>query len=185
MAFNNNASDDGFIGNYSSVDEVIAADQAELDKIGGSFEDIGDRMSYILGLREEYKEAKAKHRVAVFKKYGHDHTDLHQLQGWVTDKGSECEKVYDELKAFRWRLPDKSNVVITEILGSHWGQDCPFDCGSKLSANKEWTIRNQKTGKELVINEITAHLAKEHHLLEKGNDYGITAKEFYEHFMPE
>jgi hypothetical protein len=61
---------------------------------------------------------------------------------------------------------------------------CPYDgCSEGISTN-DFVIRNKVTKKELWINPLTAHLAKKHKLLEKGNKYGISAAEFYTHFMP-
>ena len=51
-----------------------------------------------------------------------------------------------------------------------------------LSLGFLW-IKNKKTARELTINSGTAHLARQHHLLEKDNIYGISAEEFYESFM--
>jgi len=64
---------------------------------------------------------------------------------------------------------------------------CPFSFSCKIgnygSWNEDIKIKSQKNGRELTINSGTAHLAKEHHLLEKDNEYGISAKEFYNSFM--
>lgn len=48
IKFNNDASDVGFIGKYNSVEELIAADTRELERIGGSFEEIADRIKEFL-----------------------------------------------------------------------------------------------------------------------------------------
>ena len=77
----------------------------------------------------------------------------------------------------------KINSLVIRTKGIKGFQHCPFaDCGQMLSSC-DYVIRNRETGRELWINQTTSHLAKKHHLLEKGNDYGITAAEFYEHFM--
>ena len=52
MTFDNNSSMVGFIGDYASVDEVIAADTKELQEIGGSFDAIAHRLEEILGFIE-------------------------------------------------------------------------------------------------------------------------------------
>jgi len=62
-------------------------------------------------------------------------------------------------------------------------QGCPFGCNC-TSSDDVYTISN-RTGKKLTLNPMTAHLAEEHHLLEKDNEYGIGAIEFYKGFMPE
>lgn len=51
--FGNSASYVGFIGNYSSIEEVIAADEKELQEMGGSFEAIADRLRSILSYAEK------------------------------------------------------------------------------------------------------------------------------------
>ena len=56
-------------------------------------------------------------------------------------------------------------------------------CNESSTASKDYTIRNKRTGRELTINRLTAHLARDHHVLEKDNCYGISAREFYENFM--
>ena len=81
--------------------------------------------------------------------------------------------------------PEKGSVSIVRILGTRGMQYCPFkDCNvSGSGSNALYYIKNNKTGRELTINEVTSHLARCHHLLEKGNQYGISAKEFYEYFI--
>ncbi|MBT3304519.1 hypothetical protein HN592_02820 [Candidatus Woesearchaeota archaeon] len=65
-------------------------------------------------------------------------------------------------------------------------QFCPFsDCRKSATESREYQFMARASGKSLTINRITSHLARHHSLLEKGNQYGIGAREFYEHFMPE
>ncbi len=61
-------------------------------------------------------------------------------------------------------------------------QECPFMTCTFLGT-ADVLVRNKATGRELIVNDITIHLARQHNLLEKGNKYGISAKEFYVHFM--
>lgn len=61
-------------------------------------------------------------------------------------------------------------------------QECPYSECPSLGALDVGVV-NTRTAKLLIINDITIHLAEEHQLLEKGNIYGISAKEFYKHFM--
>lgn len=136
--FNNAVSMVGFIGNYQSVDEVIASDSVELQELGGSFEEIADRMKDIVDF------AKSIHNFPV---------------------------QYDD------------NIIIERYGLTRGFQVCPFGCKS-ITWNDDAFLKNQATNQKLVINRGTEHLARNHHLLEKGNQYGITTAEFYEHFMP-
>src|SRR3989344_2304987 len=136
MNFNNSASQVGFIGKYNSVEEVIGSDEAELNEIGGSFEEIDDRIGKIVDHAEDY------------------------------GKGPMDEKV---------------NILSYGL--TKGPQFCPFEgCDSK-AWNDVIIIENPTTKRKLTVNKGIEHLVREHHFLEKGNEYGITAKEFYEHFM--
>ena len=82
---------------------------------------------------------------------------------------------------------DKKVQVLTYI-DTKGMQECPFDRGKCIIRGYGgWTeivkIKSKVTGRKLTINSGTAHLARAHHLLEKDNEYGISAKEFYESFM--
>jgi len=144
MLFDNKSSTLGFIGNYTSVDEVVELDKMELQEISGSFEAIAGRMREIVEFamkNSRYLPKKIDNKIEVFN--------------YVTTRGE---------------------------------QQCPFEgCdfeGRKIPAwNENVLIIDLLTGKELVINSGTEHLARVHNLLEKGNKYGVSAKEFYEHFM--
>ena len=76
------------------------------------------------------------------------------------------------------------DIVITGEMGSRGQQWCPFTGCEDGIAVSDYFIENRRTGRKLTINELTSHLARDHKLLEKGNQYGITAAEFYEHFIP-
>ena len=138
--FNNNNSMVGFIGDYSSPEEVIAQDTKELNEIGGSFEAIADRIKEILN----YTERK--------------------------DMGGNLNIKMDD------------KVEINLYLSTKGFQDCPYGC-DRPYWSRVIKIRNPKTDRKLTINRGIEHLVRKHHLLEKGNEYGISAKEFYEHFM--
>ncbi|VVB78302.1 Uncharacterised protein [uncultured archaeon] len=86
------------------------------------------------------------------------------------------------------RKGDYDNKVTVLSYNTYRGmQECPFDSKCLVGQYRGWNedvkIKSKKTGKQLVINSGTAHLAKVHHLLEKDNEYGISAREFYESFM--
>ena len=186
--FKNECAQTGFIGNYKSVDEVIAADQAELNEIGGSFEAIGRRMEYLIGkIENELSRKKEKERENIFKKFDYNHTELLFVKGKLDDLTTERGKIYQELEKIFGKprlIPGEKliNLVKTEL--NRGSIDCPFaECNNSQGSTCVYTIQNIKTGKEVAINIMTTHLAKEHHLLEKGNEYGITAKEFYKYFM--
>ena len=136
MEFDNSVSRVGFIGNYRSVDDVINFDSSELAKIGGSFEEIGDRIGDIV----DYVEANGK---------GH--------------------------------MDDKVEILFYGL--TKGPQFCPFSKCTTRAWNDVVTIQNPITKRKLTINRGIEHLVREHYLLEKRNDYGITAGEFYEHFM--
>ena len=140
IKFNNNASQVGFIGDYNSVEELIAADIKELARIGGSFEEIADRIKGFL----DYAENEA---------YG------------------------------RQNKNSIDPIVINAYLLTRGMQICPFE-GCKAHWNDIVFIQNSESGKKLTINKGIEHLARDHHLLEKGNEYEIIPVEFYKHFMP-
>ena len=75
-------------------------------------------------------------------------------------------------------------VALIDLRETRGHQFCPFDaCGDRVSSSKDYVIQNVDTGRELWVNKMTSHLARRHSLLEKENKYGISASEFYEHFM--
>jgi hypothetical protein len=79
-------------------------------------------------------------------------------------------------------LPGEDHIKIESILRTRGMQGCPF--GDQGGSNAEYMIRNVETGKKLTINHLTSHLARKHRLLEKDNQYGVSAMQFYENFMP-
>lgn len=190
MTFNNKDSHCGFIGESNSVEDVIASDTKELKSINGSFEEIADRMDYIIRLaNNERKVNLGKMQTKIFKRYGYDTTDILKVPGSITDPQTEAGKVYGDIcrlySETPWFLPGENNVGIVNVISTRGMQFCPFDnCNTPdAGSNAEYKIKNVKTGQEITINEVTSHLARIHHLLEKGNEYGISALEFYKHFM--
>ena len=184
MSFNNDASRVGFIGDYSSIDEVIAADRKELEEIGGSFEAIADRMDELIEFAERmnfpYDEWSKVIDPVIDKfnvKYG---GNWHRKNIQATEEyGKEWSRLRAEFP--QTRFDEKVSVV--NIIGTRGFQLCPFE-GCDTAWSEDVAIYNRETCRELKICLGTSHLAREHHLIEKGNEYGISAKEFYEHFMP-
>lgn len=122
--------------------DVLAQDEKELFSLGGTFENIADRMMDII------EAAKAA-------------------------------------KAFPYEFDEKVSILTYFLTRGE--QPCPFDesclIGDYAGWNDDIRIESKITGKELMINSGTAHLVREHHLLEKDNIYGISAEEFYKGFM--
>jgi len=178
-SFNNFASQEMFIGKRR-LDDVIRGDTEELGEIEGSFEEIADRMNYIIETANtQWSEHLENRRKEIFTKYGYPNTtELFDVPN------SKRNIVLDEIrKAYRspWVLPGEEDVAIVQELRTRGIQGCPF--GDNGTSNAELRIKNLKTGKEVTINHLTAHMAREHYLLEKDNQYGISAREFYDHFM--
>jgi len=88
-------------------------------------------------------------------------------------------------RSFPYNLDSKVRVI--SYVTTRGMQECPFNrncrIGDYLGWNEDVKIESKKTGKKLTVNSGTAHLAREHHLLEKDNEYSISAREFYESFM--
>ena len=77
MSFNNNDSMELFIPADASLEEVMATDTKELQEIGGSFEEIADRMDYIIRLANNERDAYLdRMRLEVFRKHGYNTTGL-------------------------------------------------------------------------------------------------------------
>lgn len=179
--FDNATSMVGFIVGYDSVDEVIAADTKELDVISGSFEEIGARMDYLIGqIDDVLTPRRQKLKEDVYKEFGYEPKDYWNIPHEVRDViGQHLHSIYDKSEL----IPGEKNIELINLLGTHGFQHCPYtECGIGLSS-RDYVIRNTETGRELWINQTTSHLARDHHLLEKGNNYGISAGEFYKHFM--
>ena len=141
VEFNNNASHCTFIGERK-LGEVIAGDSSELAEVGGSFDEIADRMDKITSFAA---------------------------------------------KSRSFPVDFDGNVVVLSYVATRGMQECPFsrECriGGYFGWNEDARIQSKITGRELTVNSGTAHLAREHQLLEKDNEYGISAREFYDSFM--
>jgi hypothetical protein len=181
-SFDNAASMVGFIVGYNSLDEVIASDSDELEVIDGSFEAIGDRMSYLISQIEDVLTPKrSEQRAEIYGKHGQDSEDYWKIPRDTRELiDQEVHTLYNEAVL----IPGESNIELVNLMRTKGMQFCPFEGCRDGASSTDYVIRNTETGRKLWINPMTAHLAKDHHLLEKGNDYGITAEEFYEHFMP-
>ncbi len=187
--FRNDASMVGFIGNRT-LEDVISCDSAELAAVGGSFEAIGKRMRYFIdGINVEVDSWK-RYRYNQLVQEEVDAFDIfaYPLSGsyYFGEKGKEI-----------WRtprlIPGEQDIECVEHMSMNGLQRCPFtDCseggygssGSGVDSDL-YIIRNRKTNMSLSINNVTAHLAFAHQVLEKDNEYGISAGEFYTHFMPQ
>lgn len=184
--FNNNSSECSFIGNRR-LEEVIASDERELNEIGGGFEAIGDRMlKLVKKIENEYSTERDKKRTEIFKKYGYNTNNFYDVPGNDEDISTPRGKICQETKKLfntQELVPGETEIEVAATLHTRGFQLCPFEGCRGASSSSDYVIRNRRTGKRLTINQITAHLAKVHHLLEKDNDYGISAKEFYESFM--
>jgi len=189
LKFNNNASQVMFIGNRDLAD-VIAQDERELAEIGGSFEAIADRMEELVNyargkgwiLRHEELHEWIAPLVERFKReYG-------GWDGFDPKKNPKAWKKYMQEWAERMSQHPKtkydSKVSVLQIVGTRGFQECPFEGCKQACWNEEVEIYNSRTRRGITINRGTVHLARTHHLLEKGNEYGITAREFYKSFMP-
>ena len=183
--FNNDSSVCRFMGDRD-LDEVIASDERELAGIGGSFEAIADRMDYLIAKSEGIFRNRDKKRADIFRRYGYDTTEIFDVPGRDEDISTPRGKISNEIHLLYNRpelIPGEKNLALVDIISTRMGfQLCPFNCG-KGSSSRDYIIRNRKVNRELWINQLTSHLARAHHLLEKGNEYGISAREFYESFM--
>ena len=120
-----------------------------------------------------------------------DTKELEEIGGSFEAIGNRMDEIVAFAESNMSLLPhDHDAIVKINAYSSTRGtQRCPFkDCdyeGREINNwNEDVQIENSKTGKNLTINSGTAHLARAHKLLEKDNKYGISAKEFYEQFMP-
>lgn len=186
MTFNNNASMVLFIPKGISVYDVIAQDTRELEEIGGSFEAIADRMDHLIGrIETDYMADRSRIRSDVFRQHGYTGIDILDVPGEYDDVSTPLGRIFrdfDKRTRKPWLIPN-TEIEVVHTIHTRGFQVCPFDeCGRPLSSS-DYIIRNAGTLRELWINQTTSHLAREHHLLEKGNNYGISAREFYQHFI--
>ena len=183
--FRNDSSHCMFVGDRN-LDEVIAQDTRELAEIGGSFDAIADRMQEL----DDW---------AVGKGYILPHEEQSAWVSEVYDKfesvhGKDWHKNPEAWKQYglEWGMRMAQNpktwydrkVAVVQVMFTRGFQQCPFEgCNQVWSEDVELVSR--KSERQLKINRGTAHLARAHHLLEKDNEYGISARDFYDGFMPE
>jgi hypothetical protein len=182
MQFSNDSSQCLFIGNRN-LKQVIEQDQRELAEIGGSFSAIAGRMQELRDYADKKGYFLSHDELSgvidpilrdFISKYGQEfHTDPN---AWKEYKHAWAKAVANSSRTW---YDDK--VAILQILHTRGFQPCPFGCHFVWSEDVE--IASRKSERNLTINRGTVHLAREHNLLEKDNEYGISAREFYEHFM--
>ncbi len=197
MNFRNDISHCRFIGNRD-LTEVIAQDTHELAELGGSFETIADRMNEFLNYVQPRKmqlkwgviDACAQPVWDEFtRKYGNDLSNFSakKLKTWKEAHREALRKatlVIAQQPITYYPEEDGSAKKISVInVGDYIiPQECPFE-GCRSEWRNELYVINRDSDRILAVNTGTEHLVRAHHLLEKDNEYGISAKEFYEHFM--
>jgi len=118
-----------------------------------------------------------------------DRRELQQIGGSfeaIADRMCELIEKADEAGRLPGTVIEPGMILayMEMTRGMRGSQGCPFrECRVPIGASRVYGIQNHRTGRTLGINTITEHLAKDHHLLQKGNRYGISAAEFYRHFM--
>ncbi len=182
--FQNNSSQCLFIGNRN-LEDVIFQDSKELDEIGGSFEAIAGRMQEIADfakkkqfmLTHEEQSAWLAGLYEDFKaRYGND---FHKNEkAWIEYGRRWANRMAQHPATF---YDDK--IAIVNILFTRGFQLCPFEGCNSNAWSEDVQLVSRKNGRQLTINSGTAHLARVHHLLEKDNEYGVSAREFYKEFM--
>ncbi len=110
--------------------------------------------------------------------------DVNGSFGAIADRLDFILETGKSARSFPFNVDDKVTITFYGI--TKGCQECPYEvCQNEKYSN--WSevvcIKSKKTEKILTINSGTSHLARSHHLLEKDNAYGISAKEFYESFM--
>ncbi len=171
MTFNNTASTVRFIGNRN-LEEVIRKDAQELQKIGGSFDAIAQRMKYFQAVHfTSAGEKEYEAGLPIPEELFYSANGAGQSIYFSFPPKYKTEPGIIEGKYRVW------NYAITNGL-----QDCPF-LGCKTIGGLDVMVANLNNNRVLIINDITIHLVEQHSLLEKDNEYGISATEFYEQFM--
>jgi hypothetical protein len=179
---------EGWIGNFPSVEAVQAADNRELEEIAGSYEAIADRMQTMWGFA--YKFVKQNRDIVPDGKWDAAINPVlnrfMEQYGENFGKDDEAWRAYiEEWSRLRASFPEThldEKVAVLQSLGTRGFQLCPFK-PCEAVWNEEVQVYGRKNGRQLTINRGTIHLAREHHFLEKGNEYGISPREFYEAFM--
>ena len=143
MRFDNHSSHCSFIGTRD-LREVIAQDTLELAEIGGSFEEIADRMEQIAQWAADKriilpdKEFMA-YMDPLFKKYENKSLD---------DRNSNAWKKYSREWALRMAKHPKThydeNIAVIQITFTRGSQECPFeDCRTSWGEDVELvSLRN-------------------------------------------
>jgi hypothetical protein len=188
MAFHNNASMNKFIPQGVSIDKVIAQDTGELKEINGSFEAIADRMDYLIDrIDKDYVPDRMRKRADIFRQHGYKTDELFDVPGDENNPSTprgKIMKAIDNLFKIQGLIPGETKINVVDIINTRGFQICPYNECHKALSSSDYIIENIQTKRKLYINQTTSHLARQHHLLEKGNNYGISAREFYQHFMP-
>ncbi|MFX1508437.1 MAG: hypothetical protein ACFFDC_20345 [Promethearchaeota archaeon] len=207
--FLNDSSYVGFIkGNYSSVDEVIKQDEEELSRTGGTFDEIADLMGYLIeqvDRGEDFTVGSCDHFLDELWRYSfEDECNMERYFEFINDlhqrirdnphegqfRGTKSRVYYallDSTEKGAFRGTTSNIYVVGGRPFPYWQevipqQRCPFASCDFTWAKCDHLIFNNLTERLLLINRGTEHLARVHHLLEKGNGYGISAAGFYYHF---
>lgn len=186
MRFDNDCSCVGFIGRRT-LEDVIASDSQELEEMGGSFEAIADRMQKFIDFAKDRRgvivtsEEFEEHMKPVFDKYKALYGSLSNIP-----KGKPKEEYYRDWAVRMAQHPKTwfdNKISVINYLGTRGFQQCPFVGCEKGLSSIDVVVFNRESERSLTVNPLTVHLARDHHLLEKDNEYGISAREFYQHFM--
>lgn len=121
-----------------------------------------------------------------------DTKELQEIGGTFEAIADRMKVVIDYFRSKDWearfklvgyRFDDKLRISRFDCTKGF--QQCPYNGCTTMGFG--WSeiivIENPLTKRKLTINQGTEHLVRAHHLLEKGNEYGISAREFYEHFI--
>ncbi len=179
----------GWIRGFPSAEAVQEADAKELAEINGSYGAIADRMQQMWDFADEYNnQGKAIVPYEEWEKVIDPVVEKYKRQygeAW-SDRDSGAWKAYCEewaiLRASFHQTHLDNKVAVLQYLSARGLQVCPFE-PCNLTWNEDVSVLSRKNNRKLTINRGTIHMAREHGFLEKGNDYGITAREFYESFM--
>ena len=160
--------------------EVIEQDKSQLRKIGGSFSKIADRIDSLLKKAEQAREYRMVERKEIFIRHGYNTKEMFDVPGCEGDLTTPLGRIMKDVEELFKRplqLKDEPNFEVTKIVPTRGQQDCPFDnCNENIYGGRrggDYLFRNKSSGKEVFMNNLTAHLARRHSLLEKGNEYGI------------
>lgn len=177
-----------------SLDDIIKKDAEELAQIGGSFEAIGKRMLELClkskEMQEIYNEYCREIEKEARKRCGYEALD--ELDGQWNQPETPLGKVYAERQLLFDEklpvLPMESEIALKRINNFYLGGiiGCDFSECTSFRFHRtavDYMIKNIRTGATMLINELSAHIAGEHHLLQKGNEFATSPIAFYTHFM--